>query len=505
MTRHSRSLVACSLLFALSACAGSTPPATPAPAPSPAPATPPVDAPNRPAGGAPTRPAAAAPAAPVVAFPSALPTGRVTYRTLSETNTELEQIAAAHPNVARRFELSHRSLLGQRIYALEITHNVQASSGKPVFLMTGLHHAREWPTVDLTMEFAWDLLKNDGVDPQITRLLDSVRVILVPIVNPDGFDMSRTLLNEQKRKNCRITMGQVPTWAECAAPSQVDAGVDLNRNYGAFWGGGGATIGTNGGSARGEAPFSEPETRAMRDLMASHQVVVALSNHTPDAKVLRVPSAVEEPTPADVVPYDELAQALGRDLSWEAGPWPQIYYAAAGTMEQTAYYASGTFAFTFEHTPRQRERFHPPYAFVIDQYFGSGAYPASSARNAFLRLLSAAADPARHSVLDVRAPAGATLTIAKSITLQTSPVLNSDRTTGAAFSFPMELTSSITMPAGQTQIDWHVNPSVRPSQKAQEWLPEAWTFTCSLNGRSQTVNVTVLRGARATVDVRGCR
>lgn len=499
------SLLGCTLLATLAACTGSRAPAATEPqvATSPAPNPTAAPGPAARAPGAPPRPVAAATSP--VPFPSALPTGRVTYRTLSETNVELEQIAAAHPNVARRFELSHRSLLGQRIYALEITHNVQASSGRPVFLMTGLHHAREWPTVDLTMEFAWDLLKNDGVDAQITRLLDSVRVILVPIVNPDGFDMSRTLLNEQKRKNCRITMGQIPTWAECAAPSQENAGVDLNRNYGAFWGGGGATIGTNGGSARGESPFSEPETRAMRDLMASHQIVVALSNHTPDAKVLRVPSAVEEPIPADVVPYDELAQALGRDLSWEAGPWPQIYYAAAGTMEQTAYYSSGTFAFTFEHTPRQRERFHPPYSFVIDQYFGSGAYPASSARNAFLRLLGAAADPARHAVLDVRAPAGATLTITKSITLETSPVLTAERITGAALTFPMELTSSITMPAGRTQIDWHVNPSLRPSQKAQGWLPEAWTFTCSLGGRSQTVRVTVARGERATVDVRGCR
>jgi hypothetical protein len=508
------SLLSCSLLAVVAACSSARVPAAvePAPTATPAATTPPAATPATPGApptGAPTPGAqnrgAPTPAAPPIPFPSPLPTGRVTYRTLSETNHELEQIAAQFPKTVKRFELSHKSLLGQRIYALEITHDVQASSGKPVFLMTGLHHAREWPTVDLTMEFAWDLLKNDGVDPVITRLLDSVRVILVPVVNPDGYDLSRSLLNEQKRKNCRITMGQVPTWAECASPQQTNAGVDINRNYGAFWGGSGATIGTNGGSARGEAPFSEPETRAMRDLMASNQVVVALSNHTPDAKVLRVPSSTEEPIPADVDAYDELAQALGRDMSWEAGPWPEIYYTAAGTMEQTAYYSAGTFAFTFEHTPRQRERFHPPYSFVIDQYFGTGAYPASSARNAFLRLLAAAADPARHSVLDVRAPAGAKLTISKSITLETSPLLKEDRTTDPAFTFPMTLTSSITMPAGKTQIDWHVNPSPRPSQKAKEWIPESWTFTCSLNGRTQTVAVSVKRGERATVDARACR
>ncbi len=442
--------------------------------------------------------------APPIPYPSPLPTGRVTYRTLSETYNELERIATMYPAVVKRFELSHRSLLGQRMWALEISHDVNASSGKPVFLMTGLHHAREWPTVELTMEFVWDVLKNDRVDARITSLLDSVRFIVVPIVNPDGYDMSRTLINEQKRKSCRVELGKVPTWAECAAPTNANIGVDLNRNYGAFWGGGGATIGVAGGSSRGEAPFSEPEIQSIRDLLTSNQVVVALSNHTPDAKVLRVPSAAEEPIPADVVPYDSLAQALGGDLKWPAGPWPKIYYVASGTLEETAYYTSGTFAFTFENAPGQRS-FHPPYSFVIDQYFGTGAYPGSTARNGFLRLLEAAANPALHSVLDVRAPSGATLTITKQFTMETSPVINADSTKGAPITFPMQLTSTVTMPKGKTQLRWHVNPSVRPSQHAQEWLPESWKVTCALNGRTQSVSVMVKRGASANVNLSACR
>jgi len=437
-------------------------------------------------------------------YPSALPTGRVTYRTLSETNNELERIATTYPSVVKRFELSHRSLLGQRMWALEISHDVNTSSGKPVFLMTGLHHAREWPTVELTMEFVWDVLKHDRVDPQITALLDSVRFIVVPIVNPDGYDMSRTLLNEQKRKNCRVELGKVPTWAECAASVNSNAGVDLNRNYGAFWGGGGATIGVGGGSSRGESPFSEPEIQSIRDLMQTNQVVVALSNHTPDAKVLRVPSAAEEPIPADVVPYDSLAQALGGDLKWPAGPWPGIYYVASGTMEETAYYSAGTFSFTFENAPGQRS-FHPAYSFVIDQYFGTGAYPGSSARAGFMRLLAASANPALHSVLHVRAPSGATLTLAKSFTMESSPVVNADSTKGAPLTFPMQLTSTLVMPNRTSYINWHVNPSPRPSQHAQEWIPESWTVTCSYAGQTQSTTVMVKRGADANVDLHACR
>jgi len=443
-----------------------------------------------------------APPPPLTSSP--LPTGRVTYRTLVETNLELEQLAERHPDRVMRFTLPHRSVLGQPVYGLAISRDVTQPSGKPVFVMTGLHHSREWPTVDLTMEFVHDILMNDGKDARITALLDKVRFIVVPVVNPDGYELSRTLLNEQKRKSCRVTDGAAATFAECANPLNRNKGVDLNRNYGAFWGGSGANIGADGGSYRGPAPFSEPEIQNMRDLFNAHQVVVALSNHTPDAKVLRVPSAPEEPTPADVEAYDALGQLVGGDLKWESGPWTKIYYAASGTMEEYAYYSAGTFAFTFENTPGQRG-FHPAYPFVVDQYFGTGAYPGSSARNGFLRLYEAAADPALHSILDVRAPAGATLTLHKQFTLETSRVIQPDSSLGAAIPIPTTLRSTLTVPAGRDRVTWHVNPSLRPSQRAQEHLDEAWTVTCTLNGATRSATVTVARGRTATVDLGSCR
>jgi hypothetical protein len=357
------------------------------------------------------------------------------------------------------------------------------------------------------MEFVHDLLKHDGTDPRITAALDKVRFIAVPVVNPDGYEMSRTVLLEQKRKNCRIEADRTPTFEQCANPANANAGVDLNRNYGAFWGGTGANVSPTGGSYRGPAPFSEPEVRNLRDLFASHQVVVALSNHTPDARVLRVPSTVDEPPePADLAPYDSLAQLLGKDLNWEAGPWPKIYYSASGTMEEQAYYTAGTLAFTFEHTPGQRS-FHPAYSFVVDQYLGTGAYPGSSARDAFLRLLDAAADPSLHSVLEVKAPSGAKLTLSKEITYQTAAVLVADRdsTRGAAQAIPLTLTSETVVPAGSSAVTWHVNPSLRPSQKDKSLLQESWTLTCSIAGREIRRLVTVARGQVVAVDLGACR
>jgi hypothetical protein len=221
--------------------------------------------------------------------------------------------------------------------------------------------------------------------------------------------------------------------------------------------------------------------------------------------VLRLPSTAEEPTPADITLYDSLTQALGGDLKgWQAGPWTEVLYVANGIMEGTAYYSAGTFAFTFESL--FRNSFQPPYSFVIDQYLGIGAYAGSSARAGFLRLFAAAATPALHSVLRVRAPAGATLTIHKSFTMETASVLNADDTKGPVLTFPVALMSSITVPPGVSEVTWHVNPSSRPSQRANELLPGAWTLTCTQkNGRPQTIEVAVARGEVVIVDVRRCR
>jgi carboxypeptidase T len=418
---------------------------------------------------------------------SALPTGRVSYRTLDEINAELRRLAAQHPDRVRLFRLRERSLLGKSVFGVEISHDVRRDTGKPVFLNTGVHHAREWPTAEFVLEFAWELLREDGRDPRITSLLERGRMIAVPVVNPDGYDISRRLVQEQKRKNCRIVAGQEPTAQECEAQVNANYGVDPNRNYGAFWGGPGSSASRSASNHRGAGPWSEPEIRNMRAIATANQVTVAINNHTPDERLLRAPSSSNEPVPADVEVYDALAQLLGRDLDWPAGPWTEIYYEASGTAEQTAYYGAGTLAFTPEATPGHggAARFHPPYEYVVDQYLGIDFYAGSSIRRAFLTAFDAAIDPARHSVIRGQARPGSELKIEKSFSLDTSE----------GQSFPITYRSTMTVPDSGS-FAWHVNPSVRPSQYASTHLPEQWTLACG----ERKLEVTVRRGEAATVD-----
>ncbi len=86
---------------------------------------------------------------------SPLPSGRTTYRTLPDYNREMRRMAARWPNRVRLIALRHRSVQGRRVLGVEVTRDVRRiHDGKPVLLMLGAHHAREWPSSEHTMEFA---------------------------------------------------------------------------------------------------------------------------------------------------------------------------------------------------------------------------------------------------------------------------------------------------------------------------------------------------------------
>ena len=286
-----------------------------------------------------------------------LPSGRTAYRTLSDYTNELASLASQYPTKVKQITLKNTSLEGRTVRGIEISRDVNVSSGKPAFIMMGLHHAREWPSGELTMEFAYDLLKNDGVDARITNILEKSRVIFVPVVNPDGFNLSRTLGYEMKRKNCRITNGQIPTTGQCALSSNQSRGTDLNRNYAGFWGGPGASTSLTSETYRGASAFSEPESRNIQALVSANQVTTLITNHTYSNLVLREPGYAG----AGNTPDETLYKSLGDQMAAQNGYDSQFgyeLYDTTGTTEDWSYYATGGLGFTYMEIGRAscRER-----------------------------------------------------------------------------------------------------------------------------------------------------
>ena len=75
---------------------------------------------------------------------SELPSGRTSYRTLEDYETELRDLADEHRSLVRHLTLPEPTLDGHEVHGVEIAHRVRRPAvGRPTFLMLGLHHARE--------------------------------------------------------------------------------------------------------------------------------------------------------------------------------------------------------------------------------------------------------------------------------------------------------------------------------------------------------------------------
>jgi hypothetical protein len=419
---------------------------------------------------------------------TALPSGRDAYRSLADYNAEMKALADANPGLVKLLTLPEKTLDGRTVLGVEIARNVTARDGRPTFAMFGVHHAREWPSGEHAMEFAVDLVKGARAgDPRISGLLERGRMVVVPVVNPDGFHLSftdgqlidlrevdgggtATILgtpgNAYKRKNCRVVDGQDTPDGTCAvfsatSPGGYLVGTDLNRNYGGLWGGPGASDLFADPTYRGAEPFSEPETRNVRELISTRQVTMMISNHTFSNLVLR-PNGVNPTTigpdglPVGDAPDEQAMKELGARMTAHNG-YANIHgwelYDTTGTTEDWSYNATGGYGYTFEIGPNE---FHPPFAQVVDEYLGAGQFAGRGNREAYLVAFEEAVSRASHAVISGKAPAGATLRLRKEFSTPTWSPEND---------FTDSLESSM-VTTGKT-FSWDVNQSTRPAVQAR--------------------------------------
>ncbi|HEX8122543.1 MAG TPA: M14 family zinc carboxypeptidase [Solirubrobacteraceae bacterium] len=428
---------------------------------------------------------------------SALPSGRTDYRHLADYENEMKELAKANPGLVKLITLKNKTLEGRDVVGIEITKNVNLDDGKPVFLQLGVHHAREWPAGEHPMEWAYELVRGYGHDDRVTRLVDSTRTIVVPITNPDGFNLSRespfdpgnagaavdlppelqteipvddpaytaVILADinagtfaYKRRNCRLEDGKAPEEGQCGSRENRELGTDTNRNYGGFWGGPGASLDPGSDTFRGYGPFSEPETQNVKDLVSHNQVVTLITNHTFSNLLLRPPGLRSQGFSPDEPVYKELGDSMAANNGYRSGPSWSLYD-TSGTTEDWSYYATGGFGFTYEIGP---DEFHPPYEENVAEYDGAGDYAGKGNRAAYFVAQESTANAARHSILEGRAPEGAVVKIRKQFATETSPVIKDDQgNTDPPQSFTDTLEDEITVGAGG-RFEWHVNPSTRP-------------------------------------------
>ncbi len=184
----------------------------------------------------------------------------------------MRQLEAKHPGMARMVEIG-KSVQGRAIQSLCIGHG-------PVGVgISALLHAREWATGEPTLEACETVLK------ERPELLEKLTIHAIPVANPDGYELSRGVLGNQR--------GNVN-------------GVDINRNMPTDnWGPNENTPKAHcdeyGGY--GDAPLSEPESKALAGVVQKDGMKGWMDIHS-HGELLLVP---ENSRPKE---YDQLIDSL---------------------------------------------------------------------------------------------------------------------------------------------------------------------------------------------------
>lgn len=221
------------------------------------------------------------------------------YSTMPFSQGVNQAMTALHEKYVEetRLETIGFSVDGTPIFALKI------GQGQDRALILGGMHGRESMTTLLLLDQMEQLLlAYQSEDPfqyggyQTQKVLDDVSLWFVPLLNPDGAEIAmyggKTIQNQELLKS--VTKGEksLASWK-----SNLN-GVDLNRNFTKHK----VSVVDSPGAAfyPGKNPFSEPETRAIRDFTLREDIQGVLNVHAAGEIIYWDP------------PYDSIANYLSR-------------------------------------------------------------------------------------------------------------------------------------------------------------------------------------------------
>ncbi|CAG9782462.1 unnamed protein product [Diatraea saccharalis] len=289
----------------------------------------------------------------ILDFEDKLLSKRITYNTNNNTrNNEIltriptyEEVAAYLQEIARTYpdivslENGGKSFEGRDIWYLKISTTKFQDPSKPVVFMQSLLHAREWITLPATLYAIHKLV----VDVSERDVLQDVDWIIMPIANPDGYVFSHAESRFWRKNRANNFVG-------------ICAGVDLNRNFDVNWGEASSSISCMD-TFHGPQPFSEPETRAIRDIMLEHgdRLELFLDIHSFGSMILFGHGNGVLPPNGLILNLlgVQMAQAIDAvkadfNPNYVVGNVAHVLYDASGSAMDYAKVAGAPFAYTYE-------------------------------------------------------------------------------------------------------------------------------------------------------------
>ncbi|CAH1641346.1 unnamed protein product [Spodoptera littoralis] len=241
------------------------------------------------------------------------------YMRYADINAEMERIAGRHPNLVTLVNAG-KSFEGRDIKYLKISTTNFEDHSKPIYFMEAMIHAREWVTTPVAMYSVYRLVENRRSQDQ--DLLDDIDWIILPLVNPDGYETASGVRQD------RPTRLLTPPASEWTA-------IELRRSHGV-----GTPTNPCAITYAGARPFSEPETGYVRDILAEHKdrVQIFMDIHSHGNYVL---FAYGDGTlPPNALPIFLVGSAMGAAM--DAMKLPQAGFYRVGNSATVLYSTSGS-------------------------------------------------------------------------------------------------------------------------------------------------------------------
>lgn len=157
------------------------------------------------------------------------------------------------------------SVEGRPITAFIFEHPSTRTAKREILFVGGIHGGYEWNSVLLAYRTIAYLKSHRDALP------DTVRVVIIPSLNPDGVFAVTKKEGEFAAEDVHVEYAN--------GEGRLNAnGVDLNRNFGCKWSKNAQWRGKSVGA--GENAFSEPESQALRDYVALHHPVAVVFWHS---------------------------------------------------------------------------------------------------------------------------------------------------------------------------------------------------------------------------------
>lgn len=169
------------------------------------------------------------------------------------------------------------------LHYLKLGNSETSRAGKPGVLLAAAPHGREVMQPMVMLELIQQLVVNydpGSSDPavrEITDLMDSTDIHVVPVSNPDGLNFA---------------LYDDPDWRKtrCEIPGSEHRGVDCNRNYDYRW----IQKDPKENSYGGPYPFSEPETRHVAHIVDENPTIKFVCDFHSRGNQIRRPMGVED-------------------------------------------------------------------------------------------------------------------------------------------------------------------------------------------------------------------